>query len=346
LSSRYEQALIGTVLVKPTLTGDVSDVRKTDMSSRSHQILWETIISLNNGGRLSPQAVIEKLIADGAMVNLGGDVDDGELVGEEYIRDIMARGAEISVREFADQVINSSVKRSLREVGQLIALDAQGEGEADKIMDEVEKKLIELRRTRVDDGIEIGELLGTFSTRMNQWREGTFIPAMKFHTPGVAHLIPFLEEEDYMICAGRPGEGKSSLIRFEAFKSATLDGKKVAIINLENSDLEYARYFIAFITGINSKKLRDPKLLTDLEIIKVKQAIQELRKAPIRIVSMGSPTVFEIGRVMRKLAKEGYEIFFVDYLQLIQNGAENENANITITSTVLRGYAKIMRRPS
>ena len=41
-----------------------------------------------------------------------------------------------------------------------------------------------------------------------------------------------------------------------------MSGKKVVIFNLENSEIEYARYLIAHVTHIDTFKLRKPKELT------------------------------------------------------------------------------------
>jgi replicative DNA helicase len=141
-----------------------------------------------------------------------------------------------------------------------------------------------------------------------------------------------------MLFAGRPGEGKSSVLRNEAFKAA-MEGKKVVIFNLENNEMEYANYLIAHVSGIDTWKLRQPTLMTPDEIARARAAIGQLRSIPLRIVSLGAPSVYEIIRIARKLLLEGFEIFMVDYIQLIKNGIENEVQDITMSSSLLRGFA-------
>jgi replicative DNA helicase len=343
-ATRWEQALIGTALASPTEAATVTDVRPQDMECRSHQIMWSTIIDLDRGHRLSYQAFMENLIAQGEFGNVGADVDGGELTGELYLEELLSRRAPESIRHFADQVIGASVKREMRIMGSLIALDADSAKDVDELLDAIEEKVYALRRKSVDTGVDMGELLGVFETRMDAWRRGEIKPAFIFRTPGLGHLIPFLEDQDFMLIAGRPGEGKSSLLRNEAFKAAQ-EGTKVVIFNLENNELEYARYLIAHVSGIDTWKLRQPDKLSQVEVALVRNAIQQLQSIPLRIVTLGSPSALEVTRIMRKLLLEGFEVFMVDYIQLIKNGIEGENADITMTSSMLRGFSLKHHKP-
>jgi len=337
-STHWEQALIGTALASPIEASQTTDVRPQDMECRSHQILWTSVIDLDRGHRLSYQAVVESLIAQGELNNIGADVDGGEIVGEMYLEEILSKRAPESIREFADQVIGSSVKREMKIMGHLMALDAESERDIDELLDNIEEKVYALRRKSVDTGADIGQLLGAFEVRMDDWRAGKITPAFTFHTPGLRQIIPFLEDTDFMLIAGRPGEGKSSVLRNEAFQAA-MEGKKVVIFNLENSEMEYARYLVAHVAGIDTWKLRQPNLMTEAEVASAREAVRTLKSLPLRVVSLGAPTVYEIIRIMRKLLLEGFEIMMVDYVQLVKNGIENEVQDITMTSSLLRGFA-------
>jgi replicative DNA helicase len=136
-------------------------------------------------------------------------------------------------------------------LGHLMALDSESEKDVDDLLDAIEEKVYALRRKSLDTGADIGELLGQFEIRMDDWRAGKITPAFTFYTPGLSRLIPFLEDTDFMLIAGRPGEGKSSVLRNEAFQAAQ-HGKKVVIFNLENSEAEYARY-LASVSGIDTE---------------------------------------------------------------------------------------------
>ena len=335
---RMEQALIGTALGFPTEVYSVTDVRPQDMAYLSHQCLWTIILDQERRNALSYQAVVEQLHAQNRLESMGSDVGDGALTGELYLQELLSRRAQPSIRDFADRVIGGSIKRQLKGVAQLLSLDADGETEADELLDKAEEALYQLRRNQVDSGKNIGDLLRMYEQVMDDWRADRVVPAFTFTTPGLANLIPFLEPSDFVLIAGRPGEGKSSIVRAEAFQAAMV-GKKVVIFNLENHELEYARYLIAHITGIDTFKLRKPKELTPEEVQQVRDAIEQLRSISLRVVSMGAPTVMEIVRTARKLVSQGFEVIFVDYIQLIKNGIDNEVQDISMSSSMLRGFA-------
>jgi replicative DNA helicase len=337
-STRWEQALIGTALAHPIEASNVTDVRPQDMAVRSHQVLWSAVIDLDRGHRLSYQAIVEKLISIGELENIGADVEGGEVTGERYLEELLTRRAPESIREFADQVIGASVKREMKILGSLIALDADSAADIDDLLDQIEERVYALRRKSVETGSDMGEILGRFESRMDAWLRGEITPVFTFKTPGLGRLIPFLEDTDFMLFAGRPGEGKSSVLRNEAFQAA-MTGRKVVIFNLENNEMEYANYLVAHVSGIDTWKLRQPTLMTPGEVGRARAAVKQLRSMPLRIVSLGAPSVYEIIRIARKLLLEGFEIFMVDYIQLIKNGIENEVQDITMTSSILRGFA-------
>jgi replicative DNA helicase len=345
---RWEKCLIGSVIGYPTEMNSVTDVQPDDMAYASHQNIWQVVLDMERTGSLSYQAVVEKLRANHQLENIGRDVDDGDITGELYIQELLSLRAQPSIQEFGRQVIDASTKRQLKRLAQLTSLDAESEQEADDLLDHVEQQIYSLRRSRVDTGVDVSNVLDRFMTNLDEWRAGTIVPAYTFSTPGLERIIPFLEPTDFMLIAGRPSEGKSSLLRSEAF-GAALKGKKVVIFNMENDDLEYARYLIAHVSGIDTFKLRKPTEMTDDEIARSKAAAVKLKKlmgTNLKIVSLGAPTVHEIIRIARKLVTtEGFRTVFVDYIQLIQNGIENEVQDLSMTSSLLRGFALKYRTP-
>jgi replicative DNA helicase len=207
---RMEQALVGTALGFPTDVYTVTDVRPQDMAYASHQFLWTVILDLERRHSLSYQAVLEQLHAQNRIEDLGADVEDGSLTGEEYLKELLSRRAQPSIREFADAVVGASIKRQLKGMAQLLSLDTESEKEADELLDHAEEALYQLRRHHVDTGCDMGDLLAAYEKVMDDWRADRIVPAFTFTTPGLASLIPFLEPTDFVLIAGRPGEGKSS----------------------------------------------------------------------------------------------------------------------------------------
>ena len=331
----WELAAIGTVLTDPERMEDAEDLLPQDFT-RSNRLIWAEITSLHRRGALDYRGVIESLRAKSILGTVGTDIPD--ISGIDYL-DYCKSHAGIQMAEYARQVVDGSIKRQLKETASLIALDANTEMEADDILDEAEKRIMALRRSRKLQGIPISEIIDAFLPRLESMRLGEFEPSITPRLQAVQDIVGYYEQSDYIIVAGRPGEGKSSYLRYEAQRLAE-DGKNVLIFNLENDEIEYARYSVALRTGVDSFKLKQPRLLSRDELGRVRIAAEELKRLPIEVVTLGSPSVSEVTRVSRAKSRSfQQDIVILDYIQLIDNGLNNRVQDVTLSSQTMRALA-------
>jgi len=331
----WELAAIGTALTDPDRMEDAEDLLPQDFT-RSNRLIWAEISALHRRGSLDFRGVVESLRTKGLLDDCGTDITD--ISGTEYL-EYCKTYAGIQMAEYARNVVDGSIKRQLKETASLIALDANTEAEADTILDNAEKRIMSLRRTRKLEGIPISEIIDTFLPRMESMRLGELEPTIEPKLQAIQDIIGYYEQSDYIIVAGRPGEGKSSYLRFEAQRLAE-QGKNVLIFNLENDELEYARYSVALRTGIDSNKLKIPRLLSRAELARVRTAAEELRALPIEVVTLGSPSVSEVARIARSKSRSfKQDIVMLDYIQLINNGLNNRVYDVTLSSQTMRALA-------
>jgi hypothetical protein len=125
-----------------------------------------------------------------------------------------------------------------------------------------------------------------FQTQMHARLDGTYVPALYPKIHALQAILDAYEDQDFPIIAARPGDGKSSIVRWEAYKEA-LNGRRVAIVNLENAETEYARWLVSMHTQIDADLLRRPRQLTDDQRQAVKNAIGELRSIPLKVITLG-----------------------------------------------------------
>ena len=266
----WELAAIGTALTDPERMEDAEDLLPQDFT-RSNRLVWAEISALHRRGALDYRGVVESLRTKGLLDDVGSDITD--ISGTEYL-EYCKSYAGIQMGEYVRNVVDGSIKRQLKETASLIALDANTEAEADDILDEAEKRIMGLRRTRKLQGIPISEIIDTFIPHMEGMRTGDIVPSIEPRLQAIKDIIGYYEQSDYIIVAGRPGEGKSSYLRFEAQRLAE-NGKNVLIFNLENDEIEYARCSVALRTGIDSSKLKMPRLLSRDELSRVRIAAEE-----------------------------------------------------------------------
>lgn len=125
-----------------------------------------------------------------------------------------------------------------------------------------------------------------------------------------------LREGELWVPAARPGMGKSSLLPTVQSNMAQR-GIKTAIFSLEMSNQQMAKRFASIASGIDSRHLRRPP--QDFNWVKFWEGEALIRDgmAPIYMYSKGSMTLRDIEAQIKKLSRDGYKFFGVDYLQLV-----------------------------
>ena len=330
----WETATIGTILAAPSLMAEAMDLLPSDFTG-VNQPIWAEMMSLHNNGGFDARALIEALRSSQDWDRIVAETENPE----EYIRSILEdRGTTLGV--YISHVLDGSIRRNTQKVAALIAASAQDEQTTvPELLEYVERQVLALRRNRLNTGATMSDLLGVFLPRLDGIRAGTVRPAFTPKIQAVKNIINFAEASDFITIAARPGEGKSSFLRYEAYHHA-INGGRVAIFNLENDPMEYARNFIALHSKIDSQKIRDARALSNNEMERIKTAADELAHMPIRIVTMGSPTVSQITQTARRLvAEENIDLVIVDYVQLANNGNAKKVDDVSETTQRLRGFA-------
>lgn len=330
----WERTLIGTVIFDPAAMTVANALLPSDFTG-ANQIIWGELLSLSSRDGLDVRSLTAALETSQDLPRITSDV--GNLA--PYLHACLeTRGTRPA--EYVDRILSNSIKRSLRRNAALIAAEAESPDKTvQEVLDYSEKLILGLRRNRMEDGMTMGDLFGAFIPRMDGFRAGTIKPAWVPKVQAVKDILQFAEATDFITVAARPGEGKSSFLRFEAYEHA-MAGGNVLIFNLENDPMEYARLFLSLHTGIDNVKLKDPTRLSENEIVSIKIAAQELSRLKIRVVTLGSPSVMQIvQQARRKIAEEMTDLIMVDYVQLVRNGHENKVADVSETTGMLRGLA-------
>lgn len=334
----WEKAAIGTGLFEPSAMEEAVDLLPADFTG-CHQVIWAEMLALRQREGLDVRAVTESLRSRGELDNVASLGDEG-LSGEDYLNHLLAfRGS--AMAEYADQILNQSLKRELLKVAALIRSDAQDEHvDAQEVMEDAERRLLSLRRNRMTEtGTRLGDLISVFNRRVEGFRNGTLKPAWVPKLRPIANIVQYVDKDDFLIIAARPGEGKSSIMRYE-FVHAALAGMPALLFNCENGELEYAKFAISMLAGIDSDKLKDPRRLTEEELALIRAKAAELASIPLYVKTIGAPSARQIERIARAhISQHNIRLLGVDYIQLLQNGIESKVLDVSQSSGVLRSIA-------
>jgi len=142
----------------------------------------------------------------------------------------------------------------------------------------------------------------------------------------------------FVVLASRPAHGKTSLAIQSAIKSA-YHGIKSCIISQEMEETDLIIKGLAFITGIDSKKIEYPHGLTELEKTEVAQATETLNDLPIYISTKRGVTASDCKSICLQAKSElgGLDNIYIDHMQLmICPGKKTLIAEVTKNSRQLK----------
>ena len=155
------------------------------------------------------------------------------------------------------------------------------------------------------------------------------------------------QKSDLIICAARPGMGKTAFALTMARNIAVEHNFGVAIFSLEMSSEQLVNRLISSESHIEAGKLRKGNLV-DHEWIQLHSKIKGLSKAPIFIDDTPAISVFELRAKARRLVKKhNIKMIIIDYLQLMTAGGKggNREQEISTISRSLKGIAKELGIP-
>ena len=330
----FERALLGTLLAYPSLFEKVEDLMSSDFVDPGHQIIFTHMQVLYRQEQLTARAVVENMRVRDELNTVDMRYD-----GEAYVRELTTYASAPSIDNYVQNVIHAAMRRQILNASALMAADAnQYDIDPDKILDDAEERIMNLRRRTSDAGVSAANLMDMFQTQYDARLNGTWVPALFPKVQALQDMIGAYEDQDYPIIAARPGQGKSSYMRWEAYREALSD-RRTFIVNLENAETEYARWMVAMHTGIDADLLRKPRELNDDQRQAVRDAIGEIRGLPLKIITLGNPTVQQVIRAVLPEIRAGAKSGWVDYIQKIFNGVDNRVTDVSISSGMLRGLA-------
>ncbi|MCB2146608.1 MAG: hypothetical protein KQI81_09050 [Deltaproteobacteria bacterium] len=336
----WETALIGTILSDPASYHEAGHLLPSDFNG-ANQIIWAEIISMvQQDSNIDNRTIVENLRRSPDWQRMA-DND----TPENYIaRLIQDRGT--NVKNYAHEVLAASTRRAMKRNAALIAAAAEDENrQLEEILDYAENQIMRLRRSRADNGYTLGDLFALFMPRFQAQLDGTFVPAWKPQVEVVRSMMKYAEDSETIIIAARPGNGKSSYIRFEFLKAAmgnpelNLTPKKPVIFNLDNDKLDYPRNLLALYTGIDNQKIKEPRLLSSRELQMINKGAKYLSSVPLRIEEASGWTAAMIVRRALELRQKGeLDIMAVDYIQQVRNGIANRNEDVGTTISLIRAF--------
>jgi len=346
-SIEAEQALLGSICLRPEAIHDVTDVvKEEDFYSEKHRIIWASCLEL-----MQKSEPID-LISLSAKLRDKGQLD--RIGGGSYISELVQLVPSASnVRHYGAIVQKKSMMRRLIEAGEQISQSSfEEQGELEEIIDNAEKKLFDVTNSvGTHKFVEIKDTLGEAWERLDRLHNTK--DELRGVPTGFAALdakLSGFQKSDLIILAARPSVGKTSFALDIARKAAVDHNIPVGIFSLEMSSQQLVDRMLAAESRVDAWKLRTGKNLSvEHDFSRIRDAMDRLSKAPIYIDDQPGNNILKMRAIARRLKSEkSLGLIIVDYLQLMtpmNSAKDNVVQQVTEISRSLKNLARDLEVP-
>ncbi|MES2905142.1 MAG: replicative DNA helicase [Pseudomonadota bacterium] len=353
-----EAALLGALMIDNRLVEDVQlKLRSDHFFEPLHGRIYDSLLRMTDKNMVANPVTLRPMFeADEAMKEVGGP---------SYLAQLTGSGAAIiGARDFAQQIYDLALLRSLVAVGRDMVEGALDTSEEVAPLSQIERAEGELYRVAEQGGSEgkvksFGEAsILAVKQAEKALNSGGHLSGITTGLEGINAKVGGLHNSDLVILAGRPGMGKTSLatnIAFAAAQRLVRDredgiepdksgGSAVAFFSLEMSADQLATRILAEQSGISSENLRMGKI-SQLEFRNLARAAGELSNLPLYIDDTPGLTIAAIRARARRLKRQkGIGMVVIDYLQLLQGSSKSSNDNrVQEISEISRGLKQLAK---
>jgi len=322
-NKELEETYLGILLSYPEYVGDgLSYVNSQCFYHIKNQIIFEVINDLhNNQINVDIITVTDRLKRDDNLDKVGGAY---------YITTLMTNGDHAyNLQQYGLMLTEYSIRRDLIKTGQ--ALINNGHDQTKDVLDTlgtVQTNLFNIdKHNTVRQPVMLNDSVNSSFERLKELDGieggltgvGTGFSQLDRHTGG-------WQKGDLIIVAARPSMGKTALALSLARNASYIHKKSSVIFSFEMSHTQLSTRLLTSEARVDSQSIRQGRGSSD-DWEKMGEARDRLQNCKILIDDNAESTIQYVISQIRKKKAEGYELFIVDYLQLMTNPGLNKNSN-------------------
>ncbi|MDN5348474.1 MAG: replicative helicase [Clostridia bacterium] len=342
-SLEAEQSVLGAILLSPDALLKAAEIlRPEDFYREAHRTIFRTALELHEKGEaVDLLTVTESLRRRGELEQVGG---------ASYLTALVdAVPSVANVGYYARIVAEKAVLRALIQAASYITEAAYTESdEPARLLAEAERLIFEIGRGQQQSSfVHVRDLLQEVFARLEHLAQNkggvTGLPTFQ----DLDKLLSGLQPSDLIICAARPGMGKTSFCLNIAQNVAVKHKVPVAIFSLEMSRDQVAQRLLAAEAMVDQQKLRTG-FLSEEEWARLVQAAGVLAEAPIYVDDTPAISPLEVRAKARRLhAEVNLGLIIIDYLQLMHahRRVDSRQQEIAFISRALKSLARELNVP-
>lgn len=339
-----EKAVLGAAFLSKNALADAMEyLQPRDFYKRSHQIIFEKMVALNDDDQPIDVVTIKSALdKDNQTENVGGMVYLAELASSVP--------SAANVAFYAKIVHDKAVRRNLINTATKIINEGYADdNDTTDLLDQAEQSILHVSESNSQDGFQnIQQVLNSAMNHIETLSgNDSEITGLETGYPQLDRMTTGFHPDELVIIAARPAVGKTAFALNIAQNVATKTDKTVAIFSLEMGAESLVNRMLCAEGNIDANHLRTGNLTSD-EWESLFFAAGTLSNAHLYIDDTAGIKVAEIRARCRRLKKEtgNLGLIVIDYLQLIEgNNPDNRQQEVSEISRQLKKLAKELEVP-
>ena len=346
-----EMSALGAIMLDGNVMLQVADLLiPNDFYRENHNWIYGAMYDLfNQHAPIDVLSVASRLKEKQQLDQVGGNTYLAELIN--------GVPSASNAKYYAEIVRKKSILRHLIEAANHInQLGFKEEEDLDFLLDEAEQSIFKIARLSLRQNfLNIKVALDEAWERLEKvHKSGDVLRGVPTGFPDIDRLLSGLQKSDFIVLAGRPSFGKTSLALDIARHASCNCNIPVGIFSLEMSSQQLVDRLLAAEAEVDSWELRNGKLTNKEDFSRLQKALGKLSKAPLFIEDAPSLNVLQIRAMARRLQTEaerqykgGLGLLIIDYIQLITPRREIDNPvqQMTEISRSLKSLARELGVP-
>jgi replicative DNA helicase len=224
-------------------------------------------------------------------------------------------------------------------------------GEADELLDEIEKEILRVNESRAQTGTrKMPDLVQSSIAMVENYfaRQGE-ITGIATGFDDFDKMTDGLHSGEMIVIAARPSCGKTSLAMNIAEHVAVNLKLPVGVFSLEMSAESLVLRMMCSLGRVNLRNIRDG-FMTQADFPKLTNAAGKLNASPLHIDDTAALSILQLrARARRMHQQHGIKLFVIDYLQLMHStsrkASDNRQVEIADISGGIKALAKELKVP-
>ena len=329
-----EQALVGSVLIDPSIFSQVSElIKRDDIYNAGLQEVWAAFERLDSKGEPIDQVTVyEEAKAYPGIANI---------ITETMTSTPYAGNPQAYAKIVADQAVYRRLIEAARKIAEL---GYSSPDSTEQALDRAESILFSASRSQRSGRFWTApEMVGRAYDRIARIAAGENRAGVPTGIASIDRVTGGWQKSDLIIIAARPSVGKTALATTMAMNAAAA-GKKIAIFSIEMSSEQIGARMLSAASGVPLHKIRQG-VQNGMDLARIAAGVYEVEQAEINVDDSPAATPGELRSKCRRLLSErGVDLIIVDYLQLMSPDRVSRDGNrVNDVSDISRGLKMLAR---